>query len=201
MSTRVLVLTDGDLPSLVAAASAAEQAVGVTDPAKRPILLPFAASAGQLTAIAAQARALALSVLPAIAAAHPSSDGEAQSHDLLAALYGAARAGIDTVLWPVSAATGETVDVDLASTLADRALLVGRLVALDESHHARPSVRLETPYLDLTDTQLADLAADLAVPLNTVWWWGSSNGDAARARARWSEALTAAGWPLVTASA
>lgn len=197
MSTRVLVLSDGDLPSLVAAASVAEQAVGISDPAKRPILLPFAATPAQTAAVVAQGRALSFSVLPAIPATDLSADGEAQCRDLLAALYGAARAGIDSVLWPVSAAIGERVDVDLASTLADRALLVGRLVALDASRHTRPSVRIETPYVDLTDTQLADLAADMAVPLSTVWWWGGANGDAARARTRWSGALEYAGWPLL----
>lgn len=196
MSTRVLVLSDGDLPSLVAAASVAEQAVGVSDPAKRPILLPFAATPAQAAAVAAQGRALSLSVLPAIPATDFSADGEAQCRDLIAALYGAARAGIDSVLWPISAAIGESVDVDLASVFADRALLVGRLVALDASRHARPSVRIETPYVDLTDTQLADLAADLAVPLSSVWWWGGDDGDAARARSRWSIALSEAGWPL-----
>ncbi|GJQ29303.1 MAG: hypothetical protein HBSAPP03_11870 [Phycisphaerae bacterium] len=199
MLTRPLILSDGDLPSLVACAAAAEMSLAETDPARRPVVLPFpsALSADQCRAVERQAKVLNLSALPPMAPVSTSADGEAEVRDLLSASYGAARAGIDTVTWPLSATRGDSIDVDRAGRIATRAMLVGRLVGLDDTRHGEPAARIETPYLDLSDTQLADLAADLAVPLETVWWWGSQTGDAARARTRWGAALAAVGWPLV----
>lgn len=204
MTSRVLVLNDGDIPGLVACAAAAEAAMGVTEVRERPLVLPFPSSIARATARTAavqrQAELLTLGLLPAISPAVESADAEAEIRDLVAAAYGAARAGIDTVIWPVSAATGEAFDLDRLGAAADQALLVGRLVALDAARHGVPGIRIETPYLDLTDTQLADLAADLAAPLESVWWWQGWGGEdvpAAQARARWAPALERVGWPVV----
>ncbi|CAG0983387.1 hypothetical protein PHYC_01889 [Phycisphaerales bacterium] len=197
MTGRVLVLSDGDLPSLVACAAAAEAAIGATDAKDRPIVLPFPSSLarhpGRLASVQRQAELLSLGLLPVLSPAIESSDGEAEIRDLIAAAYGAARSGIDTVVWPASAAAGESFDIDRLAIIADESLLVGRLVALDASRHGVPGIHVETPYLDLTDVQLADLAADLAAPLESLWWWQSDDAQASQARARWAPALERAG--------
>ena len=115
---------------------------------------------------------------------------------LLLAAREALRLGVSRVLWTVHCAADlMEMDRDLA-----RARLVERLVNLDappsESRAAHePAVRLETPLLDLTDRQIAELAADLDAPLD-VCWWCLKDGPAPCGRCagcrRWEPALNAA---------
>lgn len=200
VGARTVILSDGDLPALVACASAVEVGAGSADGTARPSVLAFPCAAGadavRAAAIHAQADLLALTLLPALSSPVESADGEGEVRDLLSATYGAARSGIDRVVWPVTGALGDHLDLDRIAAGADRAVLIGRLVALDATRHGVPSIRIETPYLDLTDRQVADLAADLAVPLETVWWWDGDTLPAQRARLRWGEALEAVGWRL-----
>ena len=94
-------------------------------------------------------------------------------------------------------AAADSLDLDRIAQAADRALLAGRLAGLDATLHASPGVQVETPLLDLTDGQLADLAMDMDVPLETCWWWGGDTGhdaQAHQARARWRSSLAAVGY-------
>jgi hypothetical protein len=197
MSERRLIISDGGLPALVACAIAAEEAA-LTPGADAPIVLPVPPAGGrevQDEALRRQCERLRLSLLPAVQPALASSDAEGETRDLLAATYGAARAGAAVVLWPVTAWKGDAIDMDRLAQIADRALLVGRLVALDAGAHGVPSIRVETPLLDLADDQVADLAADLGVPLETVWWWDGGDAEARRERDRWTKVLEHVGWP------
>lgn len=201
MRERRLIISDGGLPALVACAIAAEEAA-LAEGGDAPIVLPVPPPGGrevQDEALRRQCERLRLSLLPPVLPALASSDAEGETRDLLAATYGAARAGAAVVLWPVTAWKGDAIDMDRLAQIADRALLVGRLVALDASVHGVPSIRVETPLLDLADDQVADLAADLGVPLEAVWWWGGADAEARRERDRWSRALEHVGWPRAKA--
>jgi hypothetical protein len=115
---------------------------------------------------------------------------------LLRAGHEAIRLGVSRVVWPVHCATDlAAMDRELA-----RARLVERLVNLDappaEGRGAHePAVLFETPLLDLTDRQIAELAADLDAPLD-VCWWCQKDGPAPCGRCagcrRWEPQLTAA---------
>ncbi|MDX2132529.1 MAG: hypothetical protein SFY69_10815 [Planctomycetota bacterium] len=197
MSERRLILSDGGLPSLVAAALAADEAL-LAGAGDHPLVVPTPAfPCGEIyaDAIRRQCERLRLDLLPPVQPTLASADGEGETRDLLAATYGAARAGASVVVWPVTAWRGEGIDIDRLAQAADRALLVGRLVALDASTHAMPSIRVETPLLDFSDTQIVDLAADLGAPIEAVWWWSAEHAEAAAERARWKRALERVGWP------
>ncbi|MBI1189569.1 MAG: hypothetical protein GC200_02665 [Tepidisphaera sp.] len=206
MHAGTLVLIDGDLASLVGCAMAREQSALTEGPDPSPVLamgfpLLFDADPLRHRAIRAQAQAYAidLSVPPSVDVGAVSERGERETIELLAACYEAMRRGCTRVLWPVSAAAGDSLDLDRIAQAADRALLSGRLAGLDAVLHGSPGVTIETPLLDLTDRQLADLAMDMDVPIDTCWWWGGA-GEAAhdaqahQARARWMSSLAAVGW-------
>jgi hypothetical protein len=122
--------------------------------------------------------------------------GGGVSQGLLAAAYVAAAHRCDRVVWPVQSpapVSGEDdVDLDRIAADVDRALLVSRLVALDADEHGRPGLRIETPYVDLSDRQLAELAFDMDVPVHLCWWWEGESGAAERER--WLGTLRAVGW-------
>jgi len=84
-----------------------------------------------------------------------------------------------------------TPDLDAVGATLDRALLVARLVNLDAGAGV---IRIDAPLADLTDWQLADLAADLEAPIDRVWWWRGEHPTGASARARWMAALGEVGW-------
>ncbi len=194
---RVVVLADGGPVSLVACGVARERGGGA-------ILTVAHSAAGR-----AMADRLGLAVLEAAAltdadqAGGLRGDGERESIELLRRVYAAARAGFDEVLWPVSAAEGDALDLDRIAECTDRAVLVSRLVALDVSSanggHGRPGITLRCPYVDLTDRQIADLIVDMDLPVETIWWWGgeagtaAGSGDAKALRDRWMPALERAG--------
>jgi hypothetical protein len=118
--------------------------------------------------------------------------GAARTATLIEAGTLALANGCRRVIWPVQDG-GETPD-DLASVESigrelDRALLAGRLVSLEAPEAGLPEVRFETPFVDLSDRQLAELADDLAVPVETCRWWGAGVGPAAAERARWGRVL------------
>ncbi|MEQ8770494.1 MAG: hypothetical protein RIB60_08300 [Phycisphaerales bacterium] len=112
--------------------------------------------------------------------------GALESLVLTDATYNAAMHGCERVLWPAQAPVvdGEP-DLTAVARVVDRATLVSRLAALDAE---RPEwsglsvreVRIDTPMVDLTDSQIADLALDLRVPVDTCWWWGTDTPEAAR---------------------
>lgn len=179
-----LVIVDGGLPSLLA--------VWTEGVCRRPpglaASLP-AAFVWQVPGLGAAARAaveraaeiagvdqaLDSDGLEVTGFAAPNSDGvdgPAWSYWLLQAAATAARKGLSRVVWPIqlgsavgAGAAGQVVD--RAARAGDRALLAGRLASLDAPG---AGVTIETPYLDMTDSQVADLAADLDAPVAAAWW-------------------------------
>jgi hypothetical protein len=206
---KTLILTDGGPASLLACACTREAiAMGTTeappDALRRPpsdaIVLPFPfAAASRVAAISRQAELFSFQVLPALS---PIGDGtmpehEREAHELLAATHLAARNGCDRVFWPASAGVGENLDLDRIAQIADRAVLISRLVAIDAASHGVPSIHVQTPYADFTDRQIADLIADMEAPIEACWWWGK-DGDAQAQQEfrRWEVAMAAVGRPL-----
>lgn len=127
--------------------------------------------------------------------------GEWQSHLLTAAAYEAARRGCDRIVWPVSLGPGNDAKADLVQLALslDRALLVSRLVGLDQALVGELRVEVLAPYADLSDRQIADLVLDMDLPVWTCWWWGERSSTdhahpARRAAARWLPVLEAVGW-------
>jgi hypothetical protein len=68
-------------------------------------------------------------------------------------------------------------------------------VALDAREHGVPSIRVETPYADFTDRQIADLVLDMELDVEACWFWRvEGDAEAERERRRWESALGAVGW-------
>jgi hypothetical protein len=223
---RTIILSDGGLSSLVACCAVGEElalaGVAPAETHQHAIILPAitqpAAALLQHKASAAQADLFGLGLcgqdVRPLAHALPQADAdEREAVELLGALLLAARLGCERVLWPVSAGAGESVDIDRLAQITERSLAAARLASA--SSGARAAVRLvvDTPYAELSDRQLADLALDMGVPLASVWWsggggGGSGMGDAHGAfagpmsgdpaidaeRRRWAHAFEAAGW-------
>lgn len=195
----VLVIVDGDLPSIVAAASAREAALGKAGGAvgglvAGPVLWPGVDSRDQakLDSIGKLGAILGLRV------AHRRSQsagpaGVDATRMLIDACTDAAAEGRTEVVWPAQFASKgpDAIDLDLVSRAVDRALLVTRLMAVDAATVGVPSLHVETPYVDLPDRQIADLAMDLSAPISTAWWWNKALDPA---RTRWMAALAAAGY-------
>lgn len=212
---KALILSDGGLAGLVASAMIAEEGLssGISGPAGAvwayPAHLEYSKVLGQASerAAARQAEAMGLEFLglaalgSAGASARFGIDGQTESVLLVTAAYTAAQAGIRRVIWPIQARTESgLVDLEAAARAVDRALLAGRLATLDlegvEGRHTVPEVRIETPLVDLSDTELADLAMDMAAPVRSCWWWGGQAADLPVAEAewdRWAERLGAGG--------
>lgn len=228
---RALVICDGDLTGLVAVAAAQEAAAIVGGP------LPVVwARAGRSEAAAVRVEAVerhaAAYGLKGVVHLVPSSvtgrsergwPGLEDTLQLLDAATVAVEHECDRIVWPVHeggdgsgapAASGDPLD--RITKIVDRALLATRLIGLDADEHGRPALRVETPYADLTDRQVADLAVDLDVAVESCWWWRPEfagrdltadtaplNGhEAAWAQwRRWHAALRAVGWSPITAGA
>ncbi|GJM19789.1 MAG: hypothetical protein DHS20C14_20020 [Phycisphaeraceae bacterium] len=211
--TKTLVISDGSLASLIATAIVSEEAAsgnarsaadlggivwGV--PANLAAPGPFwdvcDRAAGRQADVYGlgylppeggfRARVEALGGLPA---------GAGESLTLVEAAYTAALHECPRVIWATQAPAADDSgdpDLDLVARAVDRALLASRLVGLDadrpEWPAAVPEVRIETPFVDLRDDELADLARDMRVPVETCWWWGGAQGTpgAADEHARWT---------------
>ncbi|MEK6702810.1 MAG: hypothetical protein AABZ53_11140 [Planctomycetota bacterium] len=198
----LLIIADGDLPSLVALAAARVAAKGWPSqgvdglPPAAPAAVGIAAThPDQIRAITEQARVFAMltvDLAPPVFAA----DWLAETSLLLAACAAAAAAGRPTVVWPVQYESGDQISLDRVSKAVDRSIAATRLVQIDSGVHACPDLRIDTPLVDYTDRQIADLAVDLSVPVHLCWWWDSRSGggDAHRLRQRWMTALAAAGF-------
>jgi hypothetical protein len=90
------------------------------------------------------------------------SDDFAETRLLLDACSLARANRCTRVVWPIFCAA----QVDPIAIALDRARLVSTLAALD----ARPKgLPIDTPVLDLTEGQLADLAIDVGVPSQPGW--------------------------------
>lgn len=218
---RTLVLCDGSIYSLLACAAVAEDAMRREAAGRGKVLLFPPSINGDDARERAMSRQADLFGLEAVKrlsvqsrpeadtgspaegstsgtqSLSPATDGELETLALLSATYLAARAGCTRVLWPINAAVGESLDLDRIAQAHDRALLVSRLVALDAVVHAVPGIHVETPYVDLTDRQIADLAIDMDLPLDACWWW---RDPLLAERKRWMEVLKNAGWVAATSA-
>lgn len=126
----------------------------------------------------------------------PSADapGRRENLVLLDACYHAIRLRIPRIVWGVQIggeAPDDWPDLDDLATRLDRALLCARLASLDAPRVGPGDVRIETPLIDLTDRQLAELAVDLAIPFESLWWWQSDRENPEAAR--WRDLLASAG--------
>lgn len=235
-SERTLIIGDGGLASLIACAAAREAAL-LSGGGKPGVLWSGPARAeespqrSEASERHAGAYGLELVVHPAANSLYgPTALPYAALWDdrlLLDVAAAAIEHGCDRVIWPIhyggpgpSDNSGQTDgpghDLDAISAAVDRALLITRLVGIDAGQHHRPAFRVETPYVDFTDRQIADLALDLDVPVETCWWWRREflaretavaappspalERDWAQWR-RWWPVLKAVGWIPETATA
>ena len=125
--------------------------------------------------------------------------GMLESHLLLHAGHLAARHGCGQVVWPVQFAspTDDPPALERIAEAVDRALLASRVVTLDAGHYGLTEIAIDAPFADLSDRQVAELAADMELPIETCWWWsalGAHGSGAGEERDRWTAALRAVGW-------
>ncbi len=194
-ATRIVV-TEGDLPGLVASVIASEETVRA-DPLAGDAPVLWCPSARSLRAVRAHGRALGLRVLsadpPIATGVQP---GERENHLLLQAGATALRHACPTIVWPVvpqGPAPDSPAPVEAIANIVNRATLMSRLVSLDAGQAGIPEVRVETPFVDLSDAQLADLACDVGARFEDCWWWADDSGAASVERARWGPLLPVPG--------
>lgn len=217
-SKKTLVLCDGDLPGMVAL-SLVQDALGSTG-ACGVLSAPLASEHAE--AIAARIRLLAESqaadcldfppVGPTTLAAGPR-----RTRYLTEAVHHAMASGYATLVCPWQAGgfdpdkpmeADEAPSVENLARELDRALLVSRLVTLDATEHGVGVFEVQTPLMDLSDVQVAEMALDLDVPIWRAWWWEAAAGKRARdpsiaeranaCRDRWCAALESLGWSIDT---
>ncbi len=214
---RCVILTDSGIESLLACAMAAEQQqLAASEPSA---VLPAWWEEGEEIdlilsavdpAIVQQAQVHGLDIFPD-QAVYPPEDfeprtaperGLLQSRMLLEAAHLALRAGVRRVVWPVRVASPDRAQqvqelVDEIAAAADRALLASRLASLDATPQTAVEVVIETPFVDLSNAQIAELARDMALPLETCWWHDArSLPGAERQRQFWSSAIARSGAQL-----
>ncbi|VAX40532.1 hypothetical protein MNBD_PLANCTO03-1615 [hydrothermal vent metagenome] len=216
-SPSAIIITDGGLPALVAAAIEAERAItgsgGDGGQSRSVGLMPWPSCAGlaavQCAAVASLARFFRFDLIemPRICAEGPEiSVGLFETLALLAGVEAARGAGCCRVIWPVQYhADRDSLpsQLDRIAAAVDRALLVSRLGLLDgegsSGGGAGEEITIETPLVDLTDRQIADLVVDLDAPAYLCWWWrqlGEPEAEAVASveRGVWLAALGEAGW-------
>ncbi|NRA58818.1 MAG: hypothetical protein HRU13_11955 [Phycisphaerales bacterium] len=213
-SKRSLVLCDGDLPSMVALSLTQDAVGGMADVDVLSAPIVPAASDAVSTRIReyADAQAAECSDFPAVAPAALTS-GARRNRYLTEAAQQATSGGYAALVCPWLA-DGFDPDairdcnapptVESLSRELDRTLLVSRLVTLDASEHGVSVFEVQTPLMDLSDAQVAEMALDLDVPIWRAWWWdlaqnkrSKESAVSARAealRTRWCTALESLGW-------
>lgn len=200
---RCLILTDSDIESLLATAMASEQqAIAAHQPC---VLIPawwggydddFDLLISAIDpAIIDQAGTYALTADPARALYPPEDEpyndtisGRMQTRLLTEAAYIALAMGIKRVVWPMRIPEHAPDRIDAIGTAIDRAMLVARTASLDASPSTAFEVTIETPFIDLDDRQIHELARDMALPIDTCWWSKAKTLPAAQTRhASWHE--------------
>jgi 7-cyano-7-deazaguanine synthase in queuosine biosynthesis len=188
---RCLILSDGGLESAVVAAIAAEQS-SRTDTEQAVVLASWWGSGTDLDlvlpsidrAVSHQAEMYGLSLIPDQTGYPPeqsdelmqSTAGSMQTQLLLQSAAIAARAGIRKVIWPIRIGSAQQdfdpTDIELLARTIDRTVLAGRIASLDSSEaEEEVEISIETPLIDFSNAQLADLAGDLTVSLEACWWY------------------------------
>lgn len=205
-----MVVSDGGLVSLIACVAAKERVLASTPDASHllPVMwasiTPGPTSRARAHAIETQATALGLEVVvPSGDAANTTnSSGERATRDLVDAAFTAISRGCGSLVLSDRHADGDMVDLTSVAATIDRAMLVSRLVSLDMASDSG-SFEIESPYVDLSDRQVAELAIDLGAPIQLCWWWHSElrdgKPDAAsaifkREHERWTSMLGQCGW-------
>lgn len=117
--------------------------------------------------------------------------GLGESALLMAAGSEALRRGLARVVWPVQVG-GPGGDghlaaqhLDAIADAFDRAMVCARLLSIDAD---TDGLAIQTPFVDFTDAQLADLAADVDLPIEAAFFDPSEDEQR-----RWSTALGLAG--------
>ncbi len=213
-SKKPLVLCDGDLPGLVALSLAQDAlgGLGSSGVLSGPVTQSNAEGINARIRSMAEAQGAECLDFPAVAPASLNT-GHRRSRYLTEAVYHAISNGYTTLVCPWQAetfdpdATRDTNELPTVDGLArelDRALLVSRLVTLDAAEHGAGVFEVQTPLMDLSDVQVAEMALDLDVPIWRAWWWEAAAGkrtkdlalsDRANAcRDRWCTALESLGW-------
>lgn len=187
---RCVILSDSGVESLLACAMASEQQQ--LSGAESSVLLPawwewtdeidLMISAVD-PAVVRQAGVYGIDIFPD-ASVYPPDDaqmlsecpiGAIQSRMLLEAAQVALRAGIRRVVWPIRVMRPECTEsmdtkVDEIARAIDRAILASRLASLDAQDGTALDVVIETPFVDLSNGQMVDLATDMGIPTETCWW-------------------------------
>ena len=219
---RSLVLCDGDLPSMVAISLTQDAVGGLGEVGvlSAPVTTSGAEAVNARIRELADAQATQCVDFPAVAPTSLGSGGRRNRYLAEAAQHAVTNKFASLVCpWQAEGFEVEAgrdchtpPSVDALARELDRALLVSRLVTLDASEHGVSVFEVQTPLMDLSDAQVAELALDLDVPIWRAWWWDAARGrrskDAAlqeRAEAcrdRWCKALETLGWsPQVEAAA
>ncbi|HYD00549.1 MAG TPA: 7-cyano-7-deazaguanine synthase [Phycisphaerales bacterium] len=165
-----LIIADGSIATLLAVWREAVCRPSDSENAK-PALWAPANLAPQ--AAAANAQFVKLAGLPStITGPLPATiTGLSASLMLLAAGEDAAKRGIGRVVWPVQfAAADDATRLTQVAGAFDRALLAARLLSIDTRQAGGQSVLIHTPFAELNDNQLLDLAADMDAPVGSAWW-------------------------------
>jgi hypothetical protein len=193
---RTLVISDGDVPALVGLAHAVESRFEGRSAAGAGgvVVMPVQAAGGvdPRQVLRSQAVTLPCEVLDGLTASEPIPDL------LLSAGRFGATLGVRRVVWPLHAGAGgdiEAVDIALASRIIESALLAERLLALEEPR----APLIETPFADLSDGQVAELAVDMGLIPGAVWWTRRRSDLEVRAAERWGAAFAAAGVSIAPA--
>lgn len=192
-----MLLVDGSLNSLVAAAMLHEGRLLAGSGSAS-----FAWTLGAPTmqrAAEAICRAFELQVIARSDSGATAVPDRGLSIVVLAGATAAARLGCTRLIWPVHGARPDAhgeLDLDVIAESIDRATLIGRLASLD----ARSEIEVHTPFVDLTDRQVADLAVDMGVDPSVCWWASTddSTPEAIAERRRWGMALREAGQPMAS---
>lgn len=194
---RALVISDGDLPGLLATAIATEETVRRENLRRMPDPLIWSAWHDEAPAVAREraVRGHAASLgarhieTPHLPREAEEGEGSWQSRLLMRAGVLALANGCRRVVWPVvfeSGSADEPASVELISGVLSRAVLVSRLISMEVDGTGLPEVVVETPFVDLSDGQVAELAAEMGLSVEDCWWWSDTATPAAnRARSRW----------------
>ncbi|MEQ8316895.1 MAG: hypothetical protein RIE77_13565 [Phycisphaerales bacterium] len=213
---KTLVLCDGDLPGMVAL-SLTQDALGSAGSCG---VLAAPVAADHAEGVSARIRSLAESQaaecvdFPAVAPAALTAGARRTRYLTEAVHHGMANGyGVLVCPWQAGAfdaekplGVDEVPTVDRLARELDRALLISRLVTLDASEHGVGVFEVQTPLMDLSDAQVAELALDLDVPIWRAWWWEVAAGKRAKdpavadranaLRDRWCGALESLGWSI-----
>lgn len=189
-----MILSFGDLPSLVACGLAAHRPPVASGGGAATLLLPDVLSGPERAAAE-----LAASLLDLETARLPLPAMLDDTLLLYFAARHAAAAGAERLVWPAHPAADPARPgaIDRIAAAIDRATLVSRLVNLDawsSPAPGSPEIEIDAPLADLSDTQVADLVADMELPVESCWFWRDASAEAADLRARWGPALLEAGY-------